>query len=133
MRKLLVLAVTLVAGCAFAGQHDSLVLECGTLTTNLQNAIVTNRVPITGKIVSMSAYMPGGTTASGTVAITTASGIGSSLGAVKTLLPLQVVLVGGVVTNFSVAQYLAEDYLVMAGVNSYTNAVAPRVVVIYEK
>lgn len=138
MKKLLVgLALAVLAIRAEAGQFE--LISC-TPTNSLigtNTFFVTNAVPHTGRIRSLSAASAGGGC---TVTVTTVSGIGSSRGSAKTIFGPQVVLSGGVVTNFGTVSnyasdvFIGEDYLVYRFDNAaITSSVTPSVGIINEQ
>lgn len=129
MKKIIFLLAAMVLS-AVAGEHASVTIRSGSIATNAA-AVVTNSIPVSGKIVSLSM---GTTLGSATVSVYTVSNVGSSLGSSKTIQSAFVTGSAGMVTNYAAPAYLAGDYLVARFDNATaTSSVLPVVTIIYEK
>lgn len=129
MKRLLAI-LALVAVAAHA-EYDAVTIRTSTALTPTNSVIITNAIPVTGKIVAMTVGASGG---SATARVYTVSANGSSHSAARTLQAATVATVAGYETNYAVNAYVAGDLLVARFDNAaITSSVSAAVTVIYDR
>lgn len=131
MKNLICLLACALVCSAARAEYDSVTIRTAAALTPTNSVVLTNAIPVTGKIVALTAAAAGGSV---TARVYTVSANGSSHTAARTIQSATVAPVGGYETNYAANVFLAGDNLVARFDNAaITSSVTAVVTVIYER